>query len=74
MAVHIPMDLLHLLGHQHIMWEEPLLSGSSSKFLGALSLIMKQIMFNQKALGSHAQVNEKVDDLDMKALEISSTR
>lgn len=46
------MDL-HLSGDQHIMQEEPLLSGSSSKFLGAQPLIMKEVMFNQKTLGSN---------------------
>lgn len=68
------MDLLHLSSDQHITQEEPLLSGSSSKFLGAQPLIVKEVMFNQKILGSHSQENEKVDDLNMKAWEISSTR
>lgn len=51
-TVHIPMDLHHS-GDQHIMQEEPLLSGSSSKFLGAQPLIVKEVMFNQKTLGSN---------------------
>lgn len=41
------------------MQEEPLLSGSSSKFLGAQPLIVK---FNQKTLESHSQENGEVDD------------
>lgn len=57
------MDLLHLSGDQHITQEESLLSGSSSKFLGAQPLIVKEVMFNQKTLGSNSQENEKVDHL-----------
>lgn len=66
------MDL-HLLGDQHIMKEEPLLSGSSTEFLGAQSLRVKEVTFNQKTLGSDSQENEKVEDFHMKAWEISST-
>lgn len=39
---------LHLSGDQHIMQEQPLLSGSSSNFLGAYPYIVKQITFSQE--------------------------